>query len=294
MDALKKFDTFAVIVLALLIALDGLLWFFIITELPAAEAHAYFLDVGQGDSELVVFSGNIKVMTDAGPDGKIIESLGKTMREGDRYIDVAIVSHPQLDHFNGFNYLLNNGYRFGVFVYNGRDDGRGVKEWPALLKKISDNNIPLITLKNGDGIRTDNGRIDLLSPDKAFAQSAELNDTGFVELIKTPELRALFMADTGFNVEIFLMKSKKDIRAHVLKVGHHGSKFSSGTDFLRQVSPRVAVIEVGAKNHYGHPSKQALGRLASSTDAAVFRTDQNGTVDVSVKNGKIVITKEKG
>ena len=292
-----------------IIVLDVLIWKGILfgvsgrfNEASAAVVHDYFLDVGQGDGELIVFPGDVKVMTDAGPDDTVLGSLAKVLPQDDRYIDLAIISHPQLDHFNGYNFMLDH-YDVGAFIYNGRDDDPGVKAWPALKAKIREEHIPLITLGAGDTIfvnggeggtsSSHNGEIDLLSPDRTFAQSAELNDTGFIELIKSSGIRTLLTADTGFNVENWLLEQHADIRADVLKVGHHGSKFSSGDAFLQAVDPRVAAIEVGAHNTYGHPGSSTLARLASDTDALVLRTDRNGTIEVWPEDGKIRIATEK-
>jgi competence protein ComEC len=254
-------------------------------------AHDYFLDVGQGDSELVVLPGNIAVMTDAGPRAAVVGDLQRILPGN--YIDVAIISHPQLDHFNGYNFILDH-YHIGAFIYNGRDDDPPNAAWSGLKVKIKDEHIPLITLGRRDSIHYASSEIDILSPNLAFDQSAELNDTGFVELVKTPEFRTLFTADTGFNVENWLLsQTSSDLRANVLKVGHHGSSYSSGDAFLRAVNPDAAVIEVGAKNNYGHPGSSTLARLASSTDALVLRTDQNGTIEIYPENGKLKIIKDK-
>lgn len=304
----NKNNTIIIAILAIA-ALDVFLWqqifsagFFAQLGIGAAGvpvAHDYFLDVGQGDSELVIFPGNIKVMTDTGPDDSVLASLGRVMPPEDTYIDLAIISHPQLDHFNGYNFILDH-YRIGAFIYNGRDDDPGVKQWPELKAKIAAKGIPLITLAGGDkiwigaGTRDAGDEIDMLSPNLAFDQSAELNDTGFVELVKTPKFHTLLTADIGFNVEDWLVANHYDIRADVLKVPHHGSKYSSGDTFLRAVAPRVAVIEVGAKNTYGHPGSSTLARLASDTDAMVLRTDKNGTIEVYPDgSGKLKVIKEK-
>lgn len=308
----KNKKSFAFILFAIVIIGDFFVWqeIFASGGVAGVGAHAsvardYFLDVGQGDSELVIFPGNIKVMTDAGPDDSVLASLATAMPPGDDYIDVAIISHPQLDHFNGYNFILDH-YRVGAFIYNGRDDDPGVKEWPALKAKIAAKGIPLITLGGGDKILI-NGKseIDMLSPNLAFDQSAELNDTGFVELIKTPQFRTLLTADIGFNVEDWLVANyggvnsgdasgSDSLHVDVLKVPHHGSKYSSGDAFLRAVSPSVAVIEVGAKNTHGHPGSSTLARLASDTNAMVLRTDKNGTVEVYPDgNGELKIVKGK-
>jgi competence protein ComEC len=294
----KKIDTLALIIALSLIALDGFMWFTIIDGRvnAVAETREYFLDVGQGDSELVIFDGNVKVMTDAGPDNKVLDSLGKVLPQDDHYIDLAIVTHPQADHFNVYNFMLDNGYRFGAFIYNGRDDDPPAVAWNELLRKIKEENIPLITLGAGDGIRSGKNSIAILSPNAEFARSAELNDTGLVERITTPGLRTLLTADTGFAVQDALL-AKNDgtaaIRANILKIAHHGSKYASDNAFLRAVDPDAAVIEVGAKNTYGHPSKETLARIASSTHATVFRTDQNGTVEIFAENGKLKVLEEK-
>lgn len=296
----NKFDTLSGIIVLVLVALDCALWYGMISfsSFASRPARAYFLDVGQGDSEMMIFPGDVKIMTDAGPDATIVTSLGNVVSSEDTYIDLAIVSHPQLDHFNGYNYILDH-YDVGAFIYNGRDDTRGVKEWPALLAKIKAKRIPLITLGARDIIHygaSSNegaGEIDFLSPNKDFDSSAELNDTGFVELVKAGDLRVLLTADIGFNVEDFLLTAGYDIHADILKVPHHGSRFSSGDKFLRAVDPRLAAIEVGAHNTYGHPSKDALARFASSTRAFVVRTDRNGTIQAWKENGKLRILKEK-
>jgi competence protein ComEC len=238
----------------------------------------------------MVFPDGMTMMTDAGPTDAVIQSLGKAL-PGAKYIDLALITHPQLDHFNGYNFILDH-YGIGAFLYNGRDDP-GVAEWGALKQKIAEKHIPLITLAAGDRVRYGAAEVDILSPDAEFAQSAELNDTGLVERVRTPDLRALFTADIGFNIEEWLIAHVEDLRADILKVPHHGSKYASGESFLRAVDPEIAVIEVGAKNTYGQPGAATLARLASSTRAAVFRTDQNGTVEISADGGRLKIEREK-
>ncbi len=287
----RKSDSLSITVILGIMALGVFVWWQIIFAKPATKPKIDFLDVGQGDAELLVLPGNVKILTDAGPDQKILRSLQKVLPSGDNYIDIGIVSHPQLDHFNGFNFLLDH-YRFGALIFNGRDDTKTVHEWPVLLDKIKSQNIPLITLAAGDRIHYSNDEIDFLSPGQEFIQSGELNDTGFVELIRTGDWRALLTADIGFSVEDYLVKNRADIKSDILKVPHHGSKYSSGVNFLNAVRPRLAVIEVGERNRYGHPTKEALARLASS-GAKIFRTDQNGNVEVFVENSKLKVFTEK-
>lgn len=117
-----------------------------------------------------------------------------------------------------------------------------------------------------------------------------MNDTGFVTLLRTPGFAALFTADIGANVEEDLVQNF-DLRADILKVGHHGSKYSSSEEFLEEVEAKLAVIEVG-ENRYGHPTEETLGRLRAA-GAQIFRTDQHGTLKIFVKDKKLQVFTEK-
>jgi competence protein ComEC len=231
-------------------------------------------------------------MTDAGPDSSVTKSLQRALPQASRSIDVAMVTHPELDHFNGFNYIVEN-YRIGVFIVNGRDHP-GSKQWAELLQKITAKNIPLVTLGAGDSIHYGVNRIDILSPNAQLAGSSELNDAGLVEKVYTPDFTALLTADIGTNVEDYLRGRYNSavLAADILKVGHHGSKYSSGLAFLHAAHPALAVISVGARNTYGHPTPETLGRL-TATGIPVFRTDQRGTITVRRVGGELKIFAEK-
>lgn len=285
---MKKFDGMSIGILIALFMLCAFVWKEIFFGAKKFEkSKLAFLDVGQGDSMLINFDG-VKILTDAGPDRKIVSSLDKILGRDNRYVDLAIISHPQLDHFNGFNYLLEN-YRFGAFIFNGRSDK--IPEWTSLLLKIKESDIPLITLGAGDRIIYGENEIKILSPNPDLLQSAEPNDTGLVEKIKMLGFNAIFAADIGENTENFLAKNFQ-ITADVLKVPHHGSRYSASDYFWNAIKPKVAVIEVGAKNIYGHPAKETLAGL-ESLGTKVFRTDINGNVEILSDNGKIKIFAEK-
>ncbi|MEK7180754.1 MAG: MBL fold metallo-hydrolase [Patescibacteria group bacterium] len=281
----KKFDSLSSIIIVALIFLNFTVWVAILFNRPQEHSEIDFLDVGQGDATLVIFPGGVKILTDAGPDSKIIKSLERGGAKG-KYIDLAIISHPQLDHFNGFNYLLDR-YRFGAFIVNGREGE--IPEWREFLAKTKALKIPIITLGASDKISYQDSRINFLAPLPEMLGSAELNDTAFVSLVETRGVKLLLTGDIGKNIEDFLVKKYRPetLHADILKVAHHGSKFSSGNVFLKAVEPKIAVISVG-KNTYGHPTKDALDRLAT-VGAKIFRTDQGGTLKLIVNNGKLSV-----
>lgn len=283
----KNFDALSVSVILVFVVLDIVVWRQILFFSPPVYPRLDFLDVGQGDSTLLTFPGGTQVLTDAGPSRQVVSSLERSIGN-DRYIDLAVITHAQLDHYNGFNYLLQN-YKVGAFLWNGREAEN--EEWKILRSKIAEKKIPLILVGEGDSVRYGENKIEIISPDTSYVQSAEPNDTGIVEYIKTPQFSALLTADTGFGVEDHLV-NRFNIHADVLKVGHHGSKYSSGETFLKEVGPRVAVIQVGTGNHYGHPAKETVERLRSM-EIAVFRNDKNGSVAITGTGDKLKVFTER-
>lgn len=286
----KVFGNKAAVAFLILAAVDAALWFFVLTGPRLASPQFYFLNVGQGDSELVLLpkanGGSVKLLIDGGPDAKVVEELGEVLSVGDRRIDLVLMTHPQLDHFGGFIEVLRQ-YDIGVFLGTGR--AGTTKAYGELMRVIRERQIPYITLRRGSRVAYGGTVIDVLSPNARDLASKELNDGCLVLRIQTPETRALFTCDADENIERELIASD-DVRADILKAGHHGSRFSSSVAFLRAVQPKVAVIEVG-KNSYGHPTKDALSRLGD-VGATIFRTDKNGMVRLAPVDGMLRVFAE--
>ena len=270
----------------LLAVLDGVVWSFIVAPRPNADEFAlYFLDVGQGDAALATFPGDVQVVIDGGPpNGRLMTELARILPPYDRYIDLLVMTHPQLDHYGGLLDAVRD-YRTGLFVTNGRrGETRAAEVIPEVL---AETHTAAIALEAGDRVRYGDYRLDVLSPSATYLTTADLNESGLVMLLTTPEgVRALYTADIGEKTETMLIERYKEgLRAQVLKVGHHGSKFSSSKRFLDAVRPHVATIGVG-KNSYGHPTSEALSRLRA-TGAEVLRADHHGTVKVIVEDGNL-------
>jgi competence protein ComEC len=279
----------SLIIFFILIGFDIFLWFNILF-FKFQQNQIYFLDVGQGDSSLINLKNNVSILIDAGPNSKVNQSLARIFKTKRNYIDLAIITHPQLDHFGGFLSLLNK-YDFGAFIINGREGDDKVKNiYNELINQIKNKNIPIITLEAGDKIIFKDNLIEVLSPDKNWFQSAELNDTGLVLKIKTSDFISLFTADIDSFLEDYLI-SKYDLKANILKVAHHGSKYSSNENFIFRVSPNLALIGVGY-NNFGHPSNDVLFKLKNQ-NISVFRTDLNGSILIFKKDNKFIVQTEK-
>jgi competence protein ComEC len=297
------------VVLGCIVALDVLVWFLILYPTKAQNPELYFLPVGQGDSSLVNF-GDVQLLIDGGPvNGKARENLEKILPPNDRYLDLVMISHPQLDHYGGLIEVLKN-YEIGAVLIDGQTAENA--SWRELEKIIQEKKIPKISLYSGDKIKYGDSVFEILNP-KRGEWAKDINDLSLVVLgeiysnvlknigidsrinlkvgqEKAEAVRVLFTGDIGAEKEKELARLY-DLDADILKVSHHGSKYSSDATFLKEVSPAVSIIEVG-KNRYGHPTKEALSRLAS-VGSQVYRTDENGIVRIVIERNRIKVYNQK-
>ncbi|MGC9610806.1 MAG: MBL fold metallo-hydrolase [Minisyncoccia bacterium] len=273
-------------VLILFFVLDVLVFRQIAGASGAKSAFLYFLPVGQGDSELAILPGGVKMLVDGGPpDSSVLNGLDKIFSPRDRYIDMVIMTHPQQDHFGGLVEVLRR-YKIGVFIWNGETgDNPAVRD---LLSVVYENKIPNLVLAAGDGIKYGGSQMKVLWPQSHIEGKININEDALIFDLESGGMKALFTGDAGEETESEILKVFPE-SVDVLKVGHHGSKFSSSEDFLSVIRPKVAVIEVG-KNTYGHPTAEALNRLADA-GAKIFRTDKDGLIKLESSIGALKILK---
>ena len=271
-----------------LVVLDIVFWFQILSApKKIGPSELYFLEVGQGDAELLKFPGGVKILIDGGPNNSVLSGLDSVLSPFDRYIDLIVLSHPETDHFGGLIEVIKR-YQAGIFLWGGQKaTATGFKDLTAI---VNDKKLKSLIISEGDKIRYRDSVLEVVSPPKNLTQKLSINDSSLVLKLFTGGISALFTGDIGFLLENDIL-TRHDLNIDVLKVGHHGSKNSSGEEFLKKLSPEVAVIGVG-KNSYGHPTKEVLGRLAS-VGAQIFRTDNDGTVKLVFEDGQIRIWKKK-
>ena len=269
-----------------LIILDVIVWGLILFPRQSGNFRLYFLDVGQGDSSLVVSPAGTRILIDGGPlNGNLQQNLEKILPLGDRYLDIVIVSHPELDHFAGLLEVLKN-YKIGAVVTNGQV-GKS-QEWREFENLVKEKNLPEIVLAAGDKISSRDFLAKILSPSASGGLSS--NDLSLVILLESQRVKSLFTADIGADNEK-LLANLYDLDVDVLKVSHHGSKYSSDVDFLKKITPIVSVIEVG-KNTYGHPTPQAINNL-TAVDSRIFRTDKDGLLKIEFINNQLKVFASK-
>ncbi len=237
------------------------------------ETEIIFLSVGQGDA-ILIRRGMTEVLIDAGVDGRLLLSrLGRHIPFWDRTIETVIATHSDRDHIGGFPAVFRS-YRVLSALTNGYEDGTESEQ--TFFEVIRSEGISRQPIRAGTTIALphDGGTIttEHPSPSGPPLSDKESNEGSIVLRFIFGESVMLFTGDLPHE-ESFLPEERP---IDILKVAHHGSRFSTSDAFLDMVSPKEAIISVG-KNRYGHPSPEVLDRLASR-GISVHRTDAEGDI----------------
>jgi competence protein ComEC len=233
-----------------------------------------FCNVGQGDGAYIRIRNKIDVIIDAGPDKSILSCLGKYMPFWDRKIEIAFLSHPNNDHYNGYFFIADR-YKIDKFITVNTYDLIVSESYKKLLKKLSDKNIPLLFGVSGDKISVAGDDFTIYWPPKGF-NSANDNDFSQILLFQQNDFRVLFTGDASPFV-LGKLSHGAIGKIDILKVPHHGSKNGLIKKFLDLADPLVAVISVGKNNSYGHPHRQILDMLKAK-NVKIRRTDEEGDI----------------
>lgn len=249
-------------------------------SLQEGKTHVYMLDIGQGDSFLIVVPDGRKILIDGGRDAAVLSELSKVMPAGDHAIDVMIATHPDADHIGGLPYVLQ---RYHVKLFLTAQVFTDTKTFASLYQELSKQHIPSYYARHGMTLTLDTVHpvtFSILFPDRDTS-NWETNAASVVGRLQAGKRSMLLTGDSPSAVEHFLVEAERDdIDVDVLKLGHHGSKFSSSTEYLQATSPALGLVSAGINNTYGHPSAETIGRLH---DLAIpwISTQQKGTVDMS-------------
>lgn len=296
----------------------GLPWWRSRPPKPSGELKVYVLDVGpiEGDSILIVSPTGKSVLIDAGDAGKgkvVLEALKRYKVER---LDYFIATHPHPDHIGAADEVMN-GMKVGTVIDNGVDlstpapesppgkKGKGSKPPPPAPKKkvktvttffdeyaaaMKQNGAQYEKAQPGKKYDLGGGAIlTVLAPNEPFfvkdqmkAGGNETNANSVVLRLDYGEFSMLFMGDAEAQTEQRLLGKNLDLKAKVIKIGHHGSKYATTEDFLKRVHPEAAIISDGAWNRYGHPAQAVLDRLKGA-NVKLSRTDLQGEITITTK-----------
>jgi competence protein ComEC len=252
------------------------------------------IDVGQADAILIQSPHGHAYLVDAG--GRLesgaqrlgassAEAIGERIvvpfliRQGIHHLDAVLLSHPHGDHAGGVAPVLHD---LGAEGFADSGQSYPGHAYHDALDVAAERHIPLLEPRGGDVWRTDDGLIfRFYGPTLPYitGSRSDINSNSLVFRLEYGRFRMLFMGDAGFETEQRLLLSGSDLRADVLKVGHHGSAYGSSPRFIAAVAPREAVICVGRNNLFGHPADSTLATLRAA-GAIVHRTDRDAAITI--------------
>ena len=245
----------------------------------------HFIDVGQADAALVICDGHY-MLIDGGnaEDSDLVYAYLE--RHGAKHLDYMVASHAHEDHIGGLSGALNYAAVDTAFCPVTEYSS---KVFQNMVKYLGEQGKSLTVPAPGDKFSLGSAEVEILGPVKEYDDT---NDTSIVLRIDYGETSFLFTGDMETGAERDLLDSGADVRATVLKAGHHGSDTSTSYQFLRAVMPQYTVISVGEGNSYGHPSDEVLSRFRDA-GTEVYRTDMQGHIIAKSDGKTVTFTTEK-
>lgn len=248
----------------------------------------HFIDVGQADSILIQTPDGKSMLIDAGnnADGQAVVSYLKG--QGVSKIDILVGTHPHEDHIGGMDNVINS-FEIGQ-IYMPKVS-HTTKTYEDVLTAISRKGLKITSPTPGSTFSLGEVRFTILAPNSSTYE--DMNDYSIVLKMEYGNTSFLFTGDAEQVSENEIIAKGYNLKADVLKVGHHGSSSSTSQAFLDKVSPKYAVIMVGSDNNYGHPHKETMDKLEAK-GIPVYRTDENGTIVATSDGTNITFNTEPG
>lgn len=272
----QTFRIFKFVLMPLLIA-TVLVFYFEFETRHHWELRADFYDIGQGDAFMITtYEGN-QILFDGGPGSKVLEGVGHSMPFFDRTIEMMVLTHAHLDHLDGLIHILRRYEVKKILMPNTNYKSEPYEEF---LNEVKREGSEVVYAAQGQRIWLDKSTVfDVMHPDiqeeMVFGKNDDLNDSSIVGMLTFGKTKMLLTGDSGFDIEAKLLP-RFNLNADLLKVGHHGSKYSTSQELVDEVTPEFSIISSG-ENKYGHPDAGVIQRLEQA-NSQVLRTDQKGTI----------------
>lgn len=246
----------------------------------------HFIDVGQGDSALIVTPDGEYILIDAGTNSSESDLKRYLDSQEIDVIEYAVMTHPHEDHIGGADMIINTYNVKNVIM---PDATTTTVTFERMLQAIEQNDVNVIIPNVGDVYTLGDVSFKVLAPVKDKYNN--LNDYSVVIRVDYGGTSFMFTGDAEKASEKDMLNEYKssEFKCDILKVGHHGSNTSTSTEFLNAVNPDIAVISCGTGNTYGHPHGETINSLGD--DIKVYRIDKSGTV-VFKANGMSVAVAE--
>ena len=254
---------------------------------PSGSLSVSFIDVGQGDG-ILVQAGGEDYLIDAGRAEEGPNVVDFLRGRGVESLEGIVVSNPDADHIGGFLDVFD---AFEVETVYVSGDPKGTLTYNSFLRGVREEGSRVEEVRAGYRMDWGGVRADVIAPPPGELFS-ETNDNSVAILLSYGTARVLLAGDAEAEEEEYMASGPYTGPLTVLKVTHHGSSTSSTPLFLSRFPPKIAVIQVGADNPYGHPTPEVLDRL-HRTGAKVFRNDEHGDVIVTIKDQRVDVAVTK-
>ncbi len=250
------------------------------------KAIIHYIDVGQGDGILIQVN-NKNILIDGGTESNSKALIKYLKSQRVKSLDYIIATHPHEDHIGGLPEIIDT---FKVKNFYAPKVTADTSCFYNLVNSLKRKNLKIHSAKAPTILNLDEyTSLSFISPNKNDYKN--LNNYSVVSKLQYKNFSFLFTGDAEEEIENELVSSDYDIRCHILKLGHHGSKTSSTPKFLDKSNPKIAIASCGLGNDYGHPSKNILKEL-ENRNITLYRTDKDGTI-VFVCDGKTLKRKIK-
>ncbi len=239
---------------------NGMIWYAVNYENRGNILTVTFLNIGQGDAIFIQAPNGNQVVVDGGPPQTILRELSHVMPFYDRSVDMLVVTNPDADHMSGFIDVLHE-YKVDKVIEPGTFSPSAT--YTELEKSVSKSGASRILARRNMNIWLDRPHgiyLNIILPDRDVSEQST-NDGSIIMKLHYGQTSYMLMGDAPQKMETYAMALGSDVRADVLKLGHHGSRTSSGEEFVAAVHPALAVISAGLNNKYGHPHKETIDTL---------------------------------